>query len=85
MVFATPSAGMSYYVDDPDEGVGWGAFLAEDFLARLRATCNIRADRSSTAITGISMGGYGALKTAFAHPDRFGIVAAIQPMLEPGL
>jgi S-formylglutathione hydrolase len=30
------------------------------------------------------MGGYGALKTAFAYPDRFGGVAAIQPMLEPG-
>ncbi len=85
MVFATPSAGMSYYVDDAGEGVCWGAFLADDFLARLRAACNVRADQSSTAITGISMGGYGALKTAFAHPDRFGIVAAIQPMLEPGL
>ena len=31
------------------------------------------------------MGGYGALKTAFARPDRFGVVAAIQPMVEPGL
>jgi S-formylglutathione hydrolase len=84
MVFATPSAGMSYYIDDPDTGVRWDRFLAEDFLPHLRATCNVAADRSSTAITGISMGGYGALKTAFAHPDAFGIVAAMQPMLEPG-
>jgi hypothetical protein len=34
MVLATPSVGMSYYLDDPDAGVGWGSFLAEDFLAR---------------------------------------------------
>jgi S-formylglutathione hydrolase len=85
MVLATPSAGMSYYFDDPDGGVRWSSFLADDFLAHLRATCNVSANRSSTAITGISMGGYGALKTAFAHPDQFAVVAAISPMLEPGL
>jgi S-formylglutathione hydrolase len=85
MVLATPSAGMSYYLDDPDGGVLWGSFLAEDFLARLRAAYHIGANRSSTAIAGISMGGYGALKTAFARPDRFGVVAAIQPLVEPGL
>src|SRR3984893_12072185 len=85
MVLATPSAGMSYYLDDPGSCVRWDRFLADEFLPHLRATCNVAADRSSTAITGISMGGYGALKTAFAHPDTFGIVAAMQPMLEPGL
>ena len=85
MVLATPSPGMSYYVDDPDAGVEWGGFLADDFLAHLRATCRVAPQRSDTAIVGISMGGYGALKTAFAHPDRFSVVAAIQPMLEPGL
>jgi S-formylglutathione hydrolase len=85
MVLATPSAGMSYYLDDPDRGVRWGAFLAEDFLEHLRATCHVGANRSATAIIGISMGGYGALKTAFVHPDRFGVAAAIQPIVEPGL
>lgn len=85
MVFATPSPGMSYYVEDPDDGVRWESFLVEEFVPHLRATCNIGANRSSTAITGISMGGYGALKTAFAHPDQFGAVAAMQPMVEPGL
>ena len=85
MVLATPSAGMSYYLEDPSAGVQWQSFLAEEFVPHLRATCNAGADRLSTAITGISMGGYGALKTAFAHPDRFGAVAAMQPILEPGL
>jgi S-formylglutathione hydrolase len=85
MVFATPSAGMSYYVEDPDAGVRWESFLLEELVPHLRATCNIGANRSSTAITGISMGGYGALKTAFAHPDQFGAAAAMQPMIEPGL
>jgi S-formylglutathione hydrolase len=74
MVFATPSAGMSYYLD-------WDSFIVDDFIPHLRATCNVGV----TAITGISMGGYGALKIAFAHPEKFAAVAVMNPMLEPGL
>jgi S-formylglutathione hydrolase len=75
MAFATPSAGMSYYLD-------WDSFILEDFIPHLRATCNVE---NATAITGISMGGYGALKIAFAHPEQFAAVAVMNPMLEPGL
>jgi S-formylglutathione hydrolase len=74
MVFATPSAGMSYYLD-------WDSFIMEEFIPQLRATWNTGA----TAITGISMGGYGALKIAFAHPEQFAAVAVMNPMIEPGL
>jgi S-formylglutathione hydrolase len=75
MVLATPSAGMSYYLD-------WDPFIVDEFIPHLRATCNVDA---TTAITGISMGGYGALKIAFAHPEEFAAVAVMNPMLEPGL
>ena len=85
MVFATPSPGMSYYLEDPDDGVRWDSFLTQEFVPHLRTTCNVGVDRLSTAITGISIGGYGALKSAFARPDQFGAVAAMQPMIEPGL
>jgi S-formylglutathione hydrolase len=83
MVVATPSPGMSYYIEDP-AGERWESFLAGDFVPHLRRTCNVDPDRRSSAITGISMGGYGALKTAFRRPEIFGIVAAMQPMMEPG-
>jgi S-formylglutathione hydrolase len=85
MVLATPSAGMSYYAELPVGPLRWDSFLAEEFLPHLRATCNVVPEASSTAITGISMGGFGALKLAFARPDQFCAVAAIQPILEPGL
>jgi len=83
MVVATPRPGMDYYLEDP-AGIRWDSFLTEEFVPHLRANCHIAADRLSTAITGISIGGYGALKTAFARPDLFGVVAAMQPMIEPG-
>jgi S-formylglutathione hydrolase len=85
MVLATPSPGMSYYLEDSLGRIRWDSFLVDEFVPHLRATCNVSADPSSTAITGISIGGYGALKTAFARPDQFGVVAVMQPMLEPGL
>jgi S-formylglutathione hydrolase len=77
MVFATPSAGMSYYPEDP-LGERWDSFLLEEFIPHVETG-------AATAITGISMGGYGALKLAFAHPEKFAAVAVMNPMLEPGL
>jgi S-formylglutathione hydrolase len=85
LVLASPSAGMSYYLEDAAAAVRWDAFIAESFVHRLRTTCNIRGDHSSTVITGMSMGGYGALKIAFAYPELFSAVAAMEAVLEPGL
>ena len=85
MVIATPSPGMGYYIEDRAENVRWESFLAEELVPHLQSAHNVAGARASTAITGISMGGYGALKTAFSHPGVFGVVAAMQPMLEPGL
>ena len=81
MIFATPSPGMSYYIEDP-AGDRWDSFFLDDFIPHLRSTLNTG---SQTIITGMSMGGFGALKIAFAEPERFAAVAAMNPMIEPGL
>lgn len=81
MIVAVPSAGMDYYMEDGAGTIRWDSFLAEDFLPLLRASSGSKV----VCIAGISGGGYGALKLAFAHPDLFRAVAAMQPMLEPGL
>lgn len=82
MIIATPTAGLDYYIEDPDGPICWDSFLADEFVAHLRAISNAS---DSTVIAGISGGGYGALKLAFARPHLFAAVAAMQPMLEPGL
>ncbi len=85
MVIASASTGaLSYYLDHQDGSARWETLIAEDFPAHLRDNYNAGQDRASTLIAGISMGGYGGLKIAFARPDRFAAVAAIQPLLEPG-
>jgi S-formylglutathione hydrolase len=82
MIVATPSAGLDYYMEDGAGAIRWDSFLAGDLLPHLRASFLVAG---STVIAGISGGGYGALKVAFAHPELFAAVAVMQPMLEPGL
>jgi S-formylglutathione hydrolase len=82
MFIVTPTSGLDYYIEDPGGRIRWDSFLASDFIPHLRSTCNVN---KATVVAGISGGGYGALKLAFAHPDLFTGVAAMQPMLEPGL
>ncbi|WNG50420.1 esterase [Archangium minus] len=85
VVLACATVGeFSYYLDHPDGRYRWERFLSEDFPRHLRATYKVRPDRASTALLGISMGGYGSLKIAFQHPETFGAVAALQPITEPG-
>lgn len=81
MRIATLSAGLDYYMEEPSGPVRWDAFIVNDFVSLLRSQYGF----ASCAIAGISAGGYGALKIAFAYPAVFNAVAAMQPMLEPGL
>jgi S-formylglutathione hydrolase len=77
---ATPDVGaFSFYLDDEASGLGWESFVASRFLDHLHE----RYSPSALGLLGISMGGYGALKIAFARPSAFAAVAAISPMLEP--
>jgi S-formylglutathione hydrolase len=82
MIVATPSPGLDYYLEDPAGPMQWDSFLATEFVPHVRAAFKAS---DVTVVTGISAGGYGALKLAFARPDLFAAVAAMQPMLEPGL
>jgi S-formylglutathione hydrolase len=81
MIVVTPTPGPDYYMEDPAGPIRWDSFLATDLLPHLRSAYNI----SDTVVAGISGGGYGALKFALARPQLFAGVAAMQPMLEPGL
>ena len=66
-----------FYLDDPARGMAWESAVAG---AALDAVTD--AD-PPCGIVGMSMGGYGALKIAFARPRVFGAVAAVAPMIEP--
>ena len=82
MAIATLTPRLDYYLEEPAGAIKWDSFLINDFIPHIRSAFGL-AD--TTVITGISAGGYGALKLAFSHPHLFTAVAAMQPMLEPAL
>ncbi len=85
MVIASAEVGpMSFYLEDPSEGSYGETIVAERLLSAVRELLNVREDAASTGLLGISMGGYGALKIGLARPETYGVIAAMQPMVEPG-
>jgi S-formylglutathione hydrolase FrmB len=46
-------------------------FLLQEFMPQIERRYRASATRASRGIAGISMGGYGALRLAFLHPELF--------------
>jgi len=75
-VIVTPSANRSFYVNSRDGKVRYEDFFIREFLPFIESHYRIQAERRTRGITGISMGGYGALHFAFRYPQLFGSVSA---------
>jgi S-formylglutathione hydrolase len=74
-----------FYLDAPEHGMFWERAVADGLLAATRRRFDGEASPTRAGLAGVSMGGYGALKIAFARPARFAAVAAVAPMLEPSV
>jgi len=66
----------SFYVNSHDKRVRYEDFFLQEFMPAIERRYRVRAGRTSRGIAGISMGGYGALRMAFVHPELFGSVSA---------
>lgn len=75
-LIVAPEGRRSFYVNSADGSVRYSDFFLEEFLPEIERKFRIRPGRANRAITGVSMGGYGALRFAFAHPDLFSAVSA---------
>jgi S-formylglutathione hydrolase FrmB len=74
-LIVAPEGRRSFYVNSADGSVRYSDFLLQEFMPQIESKYHIRG-RSDRAISGISMGGYGALRLAFAHPELFSAVSA---------
>jgi len=72
----TPQAKASFYVNSANGKVRYSDFFLQEFLPFIENGYRIQPGRHSRAISGISMGGYGAFRFAFANPERFSAVSA---------
>jgi S-formylglutathione hydrolase FrmB len=75
-LIVAPEGRRSFYINSADGSVRYSDFLVHEFIPYIEAGYRVRAGRESRAVSGISMGGYGALRLAFAHPEMFSAVSA---------
>jgi S-formylglutathione hydrolase FrmB len=75
-LIAVPEGRRSFYINSADGSVLYSDFFLREFLPHIETKYRIRAGRAGRAISGISMGGYGAVRFAFAHPELFSAVSA---------
>src|SRR5438093_4490442 len=80
-IVAVPFGGTSFYTNTRDGSERWEDVLIAEFLPMIESTYRVNASRATRGISGISMGGYGALKIAMKHPDLFGSVSAHSAVL----
>lgn len=71
-VVVCPDGGFdSWYWDTEDSNYQYETFITEELLPFIEKTYEVKGDRTNRAITGLSMGGHGALYLAFRHQDLF--------------
>lgn len=80
LVVVMPTVHRSFYADQPN-GLGYWQYLAEELPQYLANLFALRPAREDTLVAGLSMGGYGAMKCALLHPERYAAAAAFSGVL----
>jgi S-formylglutathione hydrolase FrmB len=70
MIVVMPDGHRGFYADHV-EGPAYGRDMIEDVVGFAERTLPAIGKRAGRCVGGLSMGGYGALRLALAHPDLF--------------
>lgn len=76
-----PEVQRSYYTD-MEYGLKYFSYVSEELPERCREFFGFSADRERNYVMGLSMGGYGALKCAFTHPERYAGAASFSAVTD---
>ncbi len=80
-LIAAPAGDRTFYINSADGKVLYSDFLLQEFIPEIESRYRVQAGRGTRGVTGLSMGGYGALRLAFANPEMFSSVSAQSPAL----
>ena len=80
LVVIMPSAGRSFYADLPN-GQNYFSYLTDELPGYLQKVFGLSPRCEDTLIAGNSMGGYGAFKAAFLHPELYSAAASFSGVL----
>ncbi|WP_163400053.1 alpha/beta hydrolase [Flavobacterium fluviatile] len=79
VVLVCPDGGKtSWYFDSPmDNSMRYETYISKELVAQIDKSYATVPAAQNRAITGLSMGGHGALYLAFKHPDIWGTAASM--------
>ena len=77
MIIAMPDGGVSWYINSFDGAVKYEDFFVTEFIPFIDATYRTRPTKEYRGISGLSMGGFGAMLHALKHPELFAACAAL--------
>lgn len=67
-----PSGDNSFYLDAKGTGHAYGTFVGKDIVDYVSRTFNLSKNKEDVFIGGLSMGGFGAIRTGLKYYDQFG-------------
>jgi S-formylglutathione hydrolase FrmB len=76
-----PAVNRSFYANERTGGRYWD-FISEELPTIVGNFLRVSQDPARTYVAGLSMGGYGAMKLALSHPDRFAAAATLSGALD---
>jgi S-formylglutathione hydrolase FrmB len=81
IIMVHPWGSNSFYCNYADGSKRFEDLVDEELVAYMESHYRAKKGRENRAIGGTSMGGYGALKIAMKHPDRYAAAAGISPII----
>ncbi len=80
-IVLAPGAGHTFFLNSADGKVPYEDFLTKEFMPQMEKKYRGDGSAAKRGITGVSMGGFGALRLAFKYPQQFASVSAQMPAL----
>lgn len=82
LIVVMPNGDDDFYVNGVRAGIMWETYFHEDLIPFVESHYPCRTDRSSRAIAGLSMGGFGTVYHAFNYPEKFCVAYAMSGAVE---
>ena len=84
IIIVCPEGGYSsWYADSPiDSSIRFETFISKELILFIDKNYRTIADKKHRAITGLSMGGHGAIMLAMRHLQTFGAAASISGIMD---
>jgi S-formylglutathione hydrolase FrmB len=83
LIVVTPEGGNGWYTDGVDGAAGkYESYVLQELIPDVDRRFRTIAARRGRGVAGNSMGGYGALKFGFKHPEIFALVASTSGALD---